>query len=45
MSDNVKARVQDAEESNTFVEPKERAALVRSQYAIHKYLKAKNTAI
>ena len=39
LQDNVKARIQDASESNTFVQPKKDEALIRSQYAIYDYLK------
>lgn len=42
MRDNVKARIQDAQESNTFVEPRAGEALIRSQYAIYDYLKQKH---
>ena len=43
LSDNVKARIQDAQESNTFVKPKVGESLVRSQYAIYNYLKEKHS--
>ena len=43
LSDNVKARIQDAQESNTFVTPKVGESLVRSQYAIYNYLKEKHS--
>ncbi len=42
LQDNVKARIQDADETNTFVSKKEGENQVRSQYAIYDYLKAKN---
>ena len=37
--DNVKARIQDESESNSFVEAQQDEALIRSQYAIYDYLK------
>lgn len=39
LSDNVKARIQDAEESNRFVKPSPNEPAIRSQYEIYKYLK------
>ena len=38
-SDNVKARIHDPTETNTFVQPKPGEKLVRSQYEIYNYLK------
>lgn len=43
LKDNVKARIQDAEESNTYVERKKGAKKIRSQYEIYNYLKEKHT--
>ncbi|PHR92248.1 MAG: polyphosphate kinase 1 [Leeuwenhoekiella sp.] len=42
LQDNVKARVQDAEETNTYVTQKPGESAIRSQYAIYDFLKAKN---
>ena len=42
LADTVKARIQDAEESNTYVERKDGEKVIRSQYAIYEYLKSKN---
>ena len=39
LKDNLKARIQDAEESNRFVQRSKGEAVIRSQYEIHKYLK------
>ncbi len=44
LKDNVKARVQDAEESNRFVKRKKGEKKIRSQYEIYKYLKEKHSA-
>jgi polyphosphate kinase len=44
LKDNVKARIQDAEESNTYVERKKGEKEIRSQYEIYNYLKAKHTS-
>ncbi|NKI32378.1 polyphosphate kinase 1 [Croceivirga thetidis] len=41
LSDNVKARILDAEDSNTRVVPKEGEPTIRSQYAIYDYLRKK----
>ncbi|WP_343486252.1 polyphosphate kinase 1 [Allomuricauda sp. d1] len=41
LNDNVKARVIDAEDSNTLVEKRNNEPEIRSQYAIYEYLKAK----
>lgn len=43
LSDNVKARIQDEEESNTYVEKKAGEKAIRSQYEIYKYLKEKHS--
>ena len=43
LSDNVKARIQDASESNNYVEQKEGEKKIRSQYAIYDYLKEKHS--
>ncbi|MAW93784.1 MULTISPECIES: polyphosphate kinase 1 [unclassified Leeuwenhoekiella] len=42
LQDNVKARIQDAEESNAYIPQKPGEAAIRSQYAIYDFLKAKN---
>ncbi|MGA8853207.1 MAG: polyphosphate kinase 1 [Christiangramia sp.] len=42
LNDNVKARVQDAEESNKYVKRKEGEKEIRSQYEIYEYLKKKH---
>ncbi len=42
LSDNVKARIQDPEESNTYVPRKKGEKAIRSQYDIYNYLKKKN---
>lgn len=39
LKDNVKARIQDSEESNRFVERKNNEPSIRSQYEIYNYLK------
>ena len=39
LQDNVKARIQDESESNSFVEAQRDEALIRSQYAIYDFLK------
>ncbi len=44
LKDNVKARIQDAEESNTYVKRKKGENKIRSQYEIYKYLKEKHTS-
>jgi len=36
--DNVKARVLDSEQTNVFVKPRKKAARIRSQESIHRYL-------
>lgn len=43
MNDNVKARVQDAEESNRYVTPEPGEKKIRSQQEIYKYLKEKHS--
>ncbi|TBW29220.1 polyphosphate kinase 1 [Gramella sp. KN1008] len=43
LSDNVKARIQDASESNKYVESKKGEKAIRSQYAIYEYLKEKHS--
>ncbi|MUP45695.1 polyphosphate kinase 1 [Gramella sp. BOM4] len=43
LNDNVKARIQDASESNTYVERKKGEKEIRSQYAIYEYLKEKHS--
>ncbi|MEG9326677.1 polyphosphate kinase 1 [Salinimicrobium catena] len=43
LKDNVKARVQDAEESNRFVKRKSGEKAIRSQYEIYNYLKEKHS--
>ncbi|MCM4158862.1 polyphosphate kinase 1 [Antarcticibacterium flavum] len=42
LSDNVKARIQDEEESNTYVTRKKGEKSIRSQVEIYKYLKEKH---
>ena len=42
LNDNCKARIQDAEEQNLYVEKLDGEAEIRSQYAIYDYLKSKN---
>ncbi len=44
LNDNVKARIQDAEESNRYVERKKGQKKIRSQYEIYNYLKEKHTS-
>ncbi len=44
LNDNVKARVQDPEESNRYVERKKGQKKIRSQYEIYNYLKEKHTS-
>ncbi|GAA4323607.1 polyphosphate kinase 1 [Pontixanthobacter gangjinensis] len=44
LNDNVKARIQDAEESNSYVEKKEGEKDIRSQYEIYNYLKEKHSS-
>lgn len=43
LKDNVKARIQDKEESNTYVQKVDDEETVRSQYAIYDYLKEKHS--
>ena len=43
LKDNVKARIQDKEESNTYVQKEDDEETVRSQYAIYDYLKEKHS--
>jgi polyphosphate kinase len=43
LNDNVKARIQDEEESNTYVEKKKGEKAIRSQYEIYEYLKEKHS--
>ncbi len=43
LKDNVKARIQNEEESNTYVEKKKGEKAIRSQYEIYEYLKAKHS--
>lgn len=43
LQDNVKARIHDPEESNTYVAQKEGEKSVRSQYEIYNYLKQKHS--
>ncbi|TRO66460.1 polyphosphate kinase 1 [Christiangramia sabulilitoris] len=43
LNDNVKARIQDAEESNTYVHKKKGEKSIRSQYEIYNYLKEKHS--
>ena len=42
LADNVKARIQDAEETNAYVKQKTGDQRIRSQYEIYDYLKLKN---
>ncbi|HET8809790.1 MAG TPA: polyphosphate kinase 1 [Flavobacteriaceae bacterium] len=42
LSDNVKARIQDLEESNCYIKKKPKEKAVRSQSAIYEYLKKKH---
>jgi polyphosphate kinase len=42
LNDNVKARIQDAEETNKYVSKAENEKAVRSQYEIYNYLKQKH---
>ncbi|SDR78708.1 polyphosphate kinase 1 [Gramella sp. MAR_2010_147] len=42
LNDNVKARIQDPEESNKYVERKKNEKEIRSQYEIYNYLKKKH---
>lgn len=44
LHDNVKARIQDAEESNRYVQRKPGEKAIRSQVEIYKYLKEKHTS-
>lgn len=44
LSDNVKARIQDPEETNKYVERKKGEKKIRSQYEIYEYLKEKHTS-
>lgn len=43
LNDNVKARIQDASESNKYVQRKKGEKKIRSQYEIYNYLKKKHT--
>lgn len=43
LNDNVKARIQDEAESNTYVEKKAGEKAIRSQYEIYEYLKEKHS--
>ncbi len=43
LNDNVKARIQDAEESNHYVERKKGERKIRSQYEIYNYLKERHS--
>ena len=43
LKDNVKARIQDADEKNEYVQKGEDEKSVRSQYEIYNYLKEKNS--
>ncbi|MDR6301618.1 polyphosphate kinase 1 [Mesonia maritima] len=42
LKDNMKARIQDEEESNNYIQPKKGEDKIRSQYEIYNYLKTKN---
>ena len=42
LKDNVKARIQDADEKNEYVKKGENEKSVRSQYEIYNYLKEKH---
>ena len=44
LSDNVKARIQDSEETNQYVERKKGEKKIRSQYEIYEYLKEKHAS-
>ncbi len=44
LNDNVKARVQDPEEKNEFVQPKQGEKRLRSQYEIYNYLRQKHAS-
>ena len=44
LNDNVKARIQDAEESNQYVQKKKGEKSIRSQYEIYNYLKEKHSS-
>ncbi len=44
LRDNVKARIQDADESNEYVKRKKGEKEIRSQYEIYNYLKEKHTS-
>ena len=44
LNDNVKARIQDAAETNKYIERKKGKKKIRSQYAIYNYLKEKHTS-
>lgn len=44
LNDNVKARIQDAEESNKYVHKKKGEKDIRSQYEIYEYLKEKHSS-
>ncbi|APG59543.1 polyphosphate kinase 1 [Christiangramia salexigens] len=44
LNDNVKARIQDKDESNMYVERKKGEKAIRSQYEIYNYLKEKHTS-
>ena len=41
LAENVKARILDADQNNTYVEPHQDAPVVRSQIATYRYLKNK----
>lgn len=43
LNDNVKARIQDASESNKYIERKKNQKAIRSQYEIYEYLKKEHT--
>ncbi|WPY97130.1 polyphosphate kinase 1 [Christiangramia sp. OXR-203] len=43
LRDNVKARIQDKDETNTYVQKEDNEETVRSQYAIYDYLKEKHS--
>lgn len=43
LNDNVKARIQDEAESNSYVEKKAGEKVIRSQYEIYEYLKEKHS--
>ncbi|MCH4823135.1 polyphosphate kinase 1 [Gramella lutea] len=44
LNDNVKARIQDAEESNRYVQKEKENKSIRSQYEIYNYLKEKHSS-